>query len=85
MAETKKPDKDPEAQARREFLKTIGKLGATVPAVSLLLAAGFTPAAAGPITGSGGGCGCGGGGSGSGGGCGCGGGGGGSGSGGGGI
>ena len=31
----------PEAQARREFLKKIGWAGATVPAVSLLLAANF--------------------------------------------
>ena len=46
MADTRKPQEDSEAQARREFLKTIGKLGATVPAVSLLLAASFTPTAA---------------------------------------
>ena len=37
---------DPEAQARREFLKRMGKAGATVPAVSLLLAANFKAASA---------------------------------------
>ena len=36
----------PEAQARREFLKKIGWAGATVPAVSLLLAANFEYASA---------------------------------------
>jgi hypothetical protein len=30
-----------ETEARREFLKKIGRAGATVPAVSLLLAANF--------------------------------------------
>jgi len=49
MAESQPPD--PEAEARREFLKKIGKAGATVPAVSLLLAANFKAAAS---TGSGG-------------------------------
>jgi len=69
MADTRKPQEDSEAQARREFLKTIGKLGATVPAVSLLLAASFTPTAANAQSASecgtptcGGGSGCGGGG-----------------------
>jgi len=40
MAEEPRP-LDPEAQARREFLKKIGRAGATLPAVSLLLAANF--------------------------------------------
>ena len=44
MAESR--PSDPEAQARREFLKKIGKAGATVPAVSLLLAANFKTASA---------------------------------------
>lgn len=37
---------DPEATARREFLKKIGKAGATAPAVALLMAANFTAAQA---------------------------------------
>ena len=37
---------DPEAQARRDFLKKLGTAGATVPAVSLLLAANFKAASA---------------------------------------
>lgn len=35
-----KPD-DPEVQTRREFLKKVGKAGATAPAVALLMAANF--------------------------------------------
>ena len=37
---------DPEAQARRDFLKKVGTAGATVPAVALLLAANFKAASA---------------------------------------
>jgi len=44
MEESRSPD--PEAQARREFLKKIGKAGAAIPAVSLLLAANFKAASA---------------------------------------
>ena len=51
---------DVEAKARREFLKRIGKAGATAPAVALLLAANVKSASATPQT-YGGGCGCGGG------------------------
>jgi hypothetical protein len=43
-----------EVRARREFLKKIGWAGATVPAVSLLLAAKFEHASAEENTGSGG-------------------------------
>ena len=64
-ASGKEPILDPEAQARREFLTKLTKVGATVPAVALLLAANFKTAAAQAQYG-GGGSGCGGGG------CGCG-------------
>ena len=43
-----------ETEARREFLKKIGRAGATVPAVSLLLAANFERASAYETSGSGG-------------------------------
>jgi len=68
MADTSIPGEESEAHARREFLKKIGKAGAMVPAISLLLAANFKPAAAqvpgdgNPYGTGGGGCGCGGGG-----------------------
>ncbi len=52
---------DVEARARREFLKQIGKAGATAPAVALLLAANVKSASAMPQQYGGGGCGCGGG------------------------
>jgi hypothetical protein len=42
----KEPTLDPEAEARREFLIKLTKVGATVPAVALLLAANFKTAAA---------------------------------------
>ena len=42
----KEPTMDPEAKARREFLIKLTKVGATVPAVALLLAANFKTAAA---------------------------------------
>ena len=54
-------DSDPEAMARRDFLKNVGKAAATAPAVALLLAAG-TKAASAQVNdtyGGGGGCGCG--------------------------
>jgi len=62
----KQPILDPESQARREFLTKLTKVGATVPAVALLLAANFKTAAAqsqygGGGSGCGSGCGCGGG------------------------
>ena len=69
-ASGKEPILDPESQARREFLTKLTKVGATVPAVALLLAANFKTAAAQAQYGGGGsgcgggGCGCGGGGSG---------------------
>jgi hypothetical protein len=59
---------DVEAQARREFLKRVGTVGATAPAVALLLAANAKSSSACSHYGGGcqtGGCGCGG--------CGCGG------------
>ena len=63
----KQPVLDPEAKARREFLTKLTKVGATVPAVALLLAANFKTASAQTQYGQGGcGCGCGGSGSGSG-------------------
>ena len=37
---------DSEPRARREFLKRVGKAGAAVPAISLLLAANFLPGSA---------------------------------------
>jgi len=37
---------DVEAKARREFLKRVGKIGATAPTVALLLAANAKPASA---------------------------------------
>ncbi len=43
-----------ETEARREFLKKIGRAGATVPAVSLLLAANFERSSAEVTDGSGG-------------------------------
>jgi len=46
------PDHD--RAARREFLKKVGRAGATVPAVSLLLAANFERASANSEAGSGG-------------------------------
>jgi hypothetical protein len=48
-----------EAQARREFISKIGKAGAAVPAVALLMAANFKSAHAQTTYGGGGGCGCG--------------------------
>lgn len=48
---------DVEAKARREFLKRIGKAGATAPAVALLLAANVKSASAVPQQYGGGGCG----------------------------
>jgi|GEM_PF-5780557 len=39
MTDITKSSSDAEAEARRDFLKRVGKLGVTVPAVSLLLAA----------------------------------------------
>mgnify|MGYP001446279133 CR=1 FL=1 len=58
----KEPILDPEVQARREFLIKLTKVGATVPAVALLLAANFKTAAAQAQYGGGGsGSGCGGG------------------------
>ena len=51
------PTLDPESVARREFLTKLTKVGATVPAVTLLLAANYKAASAqGPYNG---GCGCG--------------------------
>jgi len=43
-----------ETEARREFLRKIGRTGVTVPAVSLLLAANFEPSSAYAWIGSGG-------------------------------
>jgi hypothetical protein len=43
-----------EREARREFLRRVGRAGVTVPAVSLLLAANFTRSSAEVQTGSGG-------------------------------
>jgi len=43
-----------EREARRQFLRKVGRAGAMVPAVSLLLAANFERASAGPAAGSGG-------------------------------
>ena len=60
QAKTEQAELDVEAKARREFLKRIGKAGATAPAVALLLAANVKSASAIPYT-YGGGCGCGGG------------------------
>jgi hypothetical protein len=52
---------DPEQQARREFLKRLSAASASVPAVSLLLAANFKAASAQePYGGGCGGTGCGG-------------------------
>ena len=46
---------DSEASARREFLKKLGKAGATAPAVALLMAANSKPAdAQAPYNGGGG-------------------------------
>lgn len=56
---TEQSPADRDAEARREFLKQMGKGTATVPALSLLLAANFRTTRATPQTG--GGCGCGGG------------------------
>ena len=56
-ASGKEPILDPESQARREFLTKLTKVGATVPAVALLLAANFKTAAAQAQYGNGGGCG----------------------------
>ena len=47
------PATDPEAVARREFLKKLGKAGATAPAVALLMSANFTAAQAQPQYGGG--------------------------------
>jgi hypothetical protein len=58
QAKTEQAELDVEAKARREFLKRIGKAGATAPAVALLLAANVKSASAIPYT-YGGGCGCG--------------------------
>ena len=63
-ADNNNPDKPSahEKQARREFLKKVGKTGATVPAVALLMAANFKTANANdsPYNGNDcGGCGCG--------------------------
>ncbi len=52
-------DSDPEAMARREFLKTVGKAAATAPAVALLIAANTKVASAQVADTYGGGCGCG--------------------------
>jgi hypothetical protein len=50
---------DVEAKARREFLKRVGKVGATAPAVALLLAANAKPASACSQYGGSCACGCG--------------------------
>ena len=55
---TGEPQGDSEADARREFIKKVGKAGAAAPAVALLMAANFKSAQA-QSTYGGGGCGCG--------------------------
>jgi len=55
---TGEPQGDSEADARREFIRKVGKAGAAAPAVALLMAANFKSAQA-QSTYGGGGCGCG--------------------------
>ncbi len=58
MPVTEEPQGDAEADARREFIRKVGKAGAAAPAVALLMAANFKSAQA-QSTYGGGGCGCG--------------------------
>lgn len=56
---TQQQQVDVEADARRQFIKKVGKAGAAAPAVALLMAANFKSAQAQPAYGGGcAGCGC---------------------------